>query len=175
MVGLRSSFMHCIRPWHPTMPFERKREVKRDKAYADLENKCNEALQDLDKNPLVSDMRSKIKTLQGQVNGLHNEYGRLLLEERKWAIYQQTLSLLRGKDIDSLRQDKDAVVSKVVPDASINLFIVMRWASLLLSLLDEYDQAREDMANASYPFLSEFTSNPYAFVEQLLSMKPRSL
>ncbi|GKE98960.1 hypothetical protein Tco_0022311, partial [Tanacetum coccineum] len=40
----------------------REREVKRDKAYADLEKKCNEALQDLDKNPLVSDMRSEIET-----------------------------------------------------------------------------------------------------------------
>ncbi|GKF28273.1 hypothetical protein Tco_0094615, partial [Tanacetum coccineum] len=40
---------------------------------------------------------------------------------------------------------------------------------------DEYDRAGEDMANASYPFLSEFTSNPYASVEQLLSIKPRLL
>ncbi|GKA00954.1 hypothetical protein Tco_0673619, partial [Tanacetum coccineum] len=42
----------------------REREVKRDKAYAEIEKKCNEALQDLDKNPLVFDMRSEIKTLQ---------------------------------------------------------------------------------------------------------------
>ncbi|GKG21119.1 hypothetical protein Tco_0383714, partial [Tanacetum coccineum] len=33
----------------------------------------------------------------GQVNGLHNEYGRLLLKERKWANYEQTLSILRAK------------------------------------------------------------------------------
>ncbi|GJX50643.1 hypothetical protein Tco_0277488 [Tanacetum coccineum] len=39
----------------------RKREVKKDKAYVELEKKCNEALQDLDKNPLVSDMRFEIK------------------------------------------------------------------------------------------------------------------
>ncbi|GJT77642.1 hypothetical protein Tco_1044367 [Tanacetum coccineum] len=34
----------------------REREIKKDKAYAELERKCNEALQDLDKNPLVLDM-----------------------------------------------------------------------------------------------------------------------
>ncbi|GJS06023.1 hypothetical protein Tco_0362819 [Tanacetum coccineum] len=35
----------------------REREIKKDKAYAEIEKKCNKALQDLDKNPLVSDMR----------------------------------------------------------------------------------------------------------------------
>ncbi|GJT64122.1 hypothetical protein Tco_1015602 [Tanacetum coccineum] len=116
-------------------------EIKRDKAYAELEKKCNEALQDLDKNPLVSDMRSEIKTLQGRVNGLYNEYGMLLLKERKWANYEQTLSILYAKvkglesererlkaseiqvlqEIDSLRQDKAAIVSKVVPNATMKL------------------------------------------------------
>ncbi|GKB39475.1 hypothetical protein Tco_0884417 [Tanacetum coccineum] len=80
----------------------REREVKRDNAYAEIEKKCNEALQDLDKNPLVFDMRSEIKTLQVQVNGLHNEYGRLL-------------------EIDRLRQDRAAVVSKVIPNAKMKL------------------------------------------------------
>ncbi|GJX80636.1 hypothetical protein Tco_0328785 [Tanacetum coccineum] len=36
------------------------REVKKHKAYAELERKCNEALLDLDKNPLVLDLRSEI-------------------------------------------------------------------------------------------------------------------
>ncbi|GKC56474.1 hypothetical protein Tco_1084072 [Tanacetum coccineum] len=53
-------------------------------------NKCNEALQDLDKNLLVSDMRSEIEALQGQ-------------------------------EIDGLRQDKAAIVTKVVLDASMKL------------------------------------------------------
>ncbi|GJS03028.1 hypothetical protein Tco_0319536 [Tanacetum coccineum] len=66
----------------------REREVKRDNAYAEIEKKCNEALQDLDKNPLVFDMRSEIKTLQ---------------------------------EIDRLRQDRAAVVSKVIPNAKMKL------------------------------------------------------
>ncbi|GKG39862.1 hypothetical protein Tco_0464007, partial [Tanacetum coccineum] len=50
---------------------------------AELERICNEALQDLDKNPLVLDMRAEIETLQGHVDGLYSEYSRLVLEEKK--------------------------------------------------------------------------------------------
>ncbi|GJZ99330.1 hypothetical protein Tco_0671881 [Tanacetum coccineum] len=49
--------------WDPSL-YLRERDIKKDKAYAELEKKCNEALQDLDKNPLVSDMRVEIETLQ---------------------------------------------------------------------------------------------------------------
>ncbi|GJT92530.1 reverse transcriptase domain-containing protein [Tanacetum coccineum] len=112
----------------------REREVAKDKAYAELERKCNEDLQDLDKIPLVLDMRSEIETLQGQVDGLHSEYRRLVLKEKKWVNYEQTLSILRTKfeglesekerlkasetqllqEIVGLKHDRAAVVSKVV-------------------------------------------------------------
>ncbi|GJZ62209.1 hypothetical protein Tco_0618346 [Tanacetum coccineum] len=156
----------------------REREIKRDKAYAELEKKCNEALQDLDKNPLVSDIRVEIDALQGQVNGLHNEY----------------------EEIDGLRHDRVAIATKVVPDAAMKLvysdemgvlvaklvraaiihdrcmafkevaklkepFILEKMPGYRTSSKEEYDRAGDDMANASYPFLFEFTSNPYAFVE----------
>ncbi|GJR65380.1 hypothetical protein Tco_0011445 [Tanacetum coccineum] len=95
----------------------REREVKKDKAYVELEKKCNEALQDLDKNPLVSDMRFEIEALQSQVNGLHNEYNRLVLEEKKWVNYEQTLSTLHAR----VKDLKAAIVTKVVPDAAVKL------------------------------------------------------
>ncbi|GKB38627.1 hypothetical protein Tco_0883569 [Tanacetum coccineum] len=117
------------------------REVAKNKAYAELERKCNEALQDLDKNTLVLDMRFEIETLQGQVDGLHSEYRRLMLKEKKWVNYEQTLSILRTKvkgleskrerikafetqllqEIDGLKHDRAAVVSKVVPDVATKL------------------------------------------------------
>ncbi|GJW25339.1 hypothetical protein Tco_0039150 [Tanacetum coccineum] len=204
--------------------------VKKDKAYAELEKKCNEALQDFDKNPLVSDMRSEIETLQGQVNGLHNEYRRLVLEEKKWVNYEQTLSILRAKfeglesereklkvsevqllqEIDSLKHDRAAVITKVVLDAVMKLiqsdemgiliakyfnasmfrgrcatfeevanlkgpFILEKMLSYRLSSKQEFNQACDDLANASYPFLAELAADPYASVEQLLSKKPQSL
>ncbi|GKG27409.1 hypothetical protein Tco_0403112, partial [Tanacetum coccineum] len=84
----------------------REREIKKDKAYVELEKKCNEALQHLDKNPLVFDMHSEIETLQGQVHGLHNEYNRLVLKEKKWVNYEQNLSTFhaRVKDLESERE-----------------------------------------------------------------------
>ncbi|GJX66886.1 hypothetical protein Tco_0302613 [Tanacetum coccineum] len=41
------------------------RESEKEKAYAKLERKCNNALWDMDKNPLVLDMHAEIETLQG--------------------------------------------------------------------------------------------------------------
>ncbi|GJT90685.1 hypothetical protein Tco_1079530 [Tanacetum coccineum] len=115
--------------------YEREREREKDKACAELEMRCNDALQDLDKNPLVLDMREEIETLQGKVDRLHGEYSRLVLEEKNWVNYEQTLDILHSKveglesererlkksktqqlqEIDGLRQDRAAVVAKVMP------------------------------------------------------------
>ncbi|GJZ01602.1 hypothetical protein Tco_0519563 [Tanacetum coccineum] len=138
----------------------REREIKKDKAYAELEKKCNEALQDLDKNPLVSDMRAEIETLKSQ-------------------------------EVDSLRQDRAAVVSRVIPDTTMKLinsdemgvliarlvkasiiygrcttfeevaelkkpFVLEEMPGYRPSLKEEYDRAGNDLADASYPFLAEF-------------------
>nr|GEU69161.1 hypothetical protein [Tanacetum cinerariifolium] len=46
-------------------------EVAKEKAYAELERKCNIALQDLEKNPIILDMCFKIETLYGHVDKLH--------------------------------------------------------------------------------------------------------
>ncbi|GJT36295.1 hypothetical protein Tco_0926714 [Tanacetum coccineum] len=136
------------------------RELDKDRAYAELERRCNEALQNLDKNPLVFDMRAEIKALQGQVDGFHSEYSRLILEEKKWVI-------------GSLKQDRVAVFSKVIPDAAMKL-VRSDDLGVVRSdiLLEEYDQAGDALANASYPFLAEYVVNPYASLERLLSKKP---
>ncbi|GJR37252.1 hypothetical protein Tco_1212936 [Tanacetum coccineum] len=102
------------------------REREKDKACAEHEKKSNDALQNLDKNPFVLDMHVEIATLQGQVDRLHNKYSKLVLEEKKWVNYEQTLSVLHLKvkgleseterlksfktqlmqEIDGLRQDR---------------------------------------------------------------------
>ncbi|GJT87704.1 hypothetical protein Tco_1069421 [Tanacetum coccineum] len=120
----------------------------------------------------------------GQVSGLHNEYSRLVLEEKKW-------------EIDNLRQDRATVVTKVVPDATMKLvhsdemgvlvtrlvkasiihgrcvafkevaelkepFVLEKMLGYRPSSKEEYDRAGDDMTNASYPFLSELTADPHA-------------
>ncbi|GJY62636.1 hypothetical protein Tco_0464096, partial [Tanacetum coccineum] len=112
----------------------RERERDKDKAYTELEVKCNDALQDLDKNPLVLDMYAEIETLQGQVNRLHGEYSRLVL-----------------KDKSGLTTSK-----------------------LLLSFVLK-SKPGDNLATASYPFLTEAIADPYAPLEVLLSKKLKSL
>ncbi|GKF22645.1 hypothetical protein Tco_0074967, partial [Tanacetum coccineum] len=158
----------------------REREIKKDKAYAKLEKKCNEALQDLDKNPLVSNMRAEIKTLQSRVNGLHSEYSRLILEVKKWTNYEQTLSTLHAKveslkskgkrlraskiqllqKVDSLRQDRPAVVARVIPDAAIKLIRSDEMGVLITrlvkaSIIHGRCAAFEEVSELNKPFVLE--------------------
>nr|GEW47838.1 hypothetical protein [Tanacetum cinerariifolium] len=160
------------------------RERENEKAYAKIEKNCNDALQDLDKNPLVVDMHAEIKTLQGQVNKLH--------------------------EIDGLRQDRAAVIFKVVTRvvkelvhsdemgllvARLFKVAVFRGSYTAFEEVDalkepfdfekipgyhssskkEFDQVDDDLATASYPFIAEATADLYASVEELLSKKPKYL
>nr|GFA65768.1 hypothetical protein [Tanacetum cinerariifolium] len=97
---------------------------------------------DLDKNPLVHDMSLEIEILWGQVDNLHREYSRLVLAEKKWINYKQTLSTLSAKvegleslreklkaseiqslqKIENMKHDRADVVTKVVPDAAMKLY-----------------------------------------------------
>ncbi|GJY54161.1 hypothetical protein Tco_0445825 [Tanacetum coccineum] len=156
----------------------RARELDKDRAYAGLERKCNEALQDLDKNPLVSDMHVEIRALQGQVDSLHG------IESERERLKSSKIKLLQ--EIDSLKQDRADVVSKVILDAAMKLirnddlevaameepFVLENMSGYRPSSKEEYDQASDALANASYPFLAEYVTNPYASLEQLLSKKP---
>ncbi|GJQ97417.1 hypothetical protein Tco_0008556 [Tanacetum coccineum] len=178
------------------------RELEKHKSYAKLERKCYEALLDLNKNPLVTE----IETLQGRVDGLHSECTRL-------------------RERDSSSRDSDFAgdgcveagwgfggpfMPKVVPDAATKLirsdemgmlvaklvkasiiygrfdafeevaklkepFVMEKMDGYRPSSKQEYDQAGDDLANASYPFLFKYVNDPYASLEQLLSKKPESL
>ncbi|GKF24986.1 hypothetical protein Tco_0080880 [Tanacetum coccineum] len=123
----------------------REREKEKDKAYVKLEAKCNDAFQDLEKNPLVLDLRAEIETLQGQVEKLHDEYSRLVLQE-----------------IDGLKQDKAMVVAKVVSYVAMKL-VHSDEMGFLVSWLDKT------------AIIHEATADPYAPLEVLLSKKPKSL
>ncbi|GJS91672.1 hypothetical protein Tco_0774308 [Tanacetum coccineum] len=54
-------------------------------------------------------------------------------------------------------------------------FVLEEMSGYCPSSKKEYDQAGNDLANASYPFLAELTADPHAYVEQLLSKKPQLL
>ncbi|GJZ06388.1 hypothetical protein Tco_0540181 [Tanacetum coccineum] len=161
----------------------RERERDKDKAYTELEVKCNDALQDLDKNPLVLDMCAEIETWQGQVNRLHGEYSILVLKDKSGLTTSKLLLsfVLKSKlqEVDGLRQDKVAVVAKVIPHVATKLVRIdpfLKHSSLRIALLKrEFYQPGDNLATASYPFLMEATADPYAPLEVLLSKKLKSL
>ncbi|GJX03587.1 hypothetical protein Tco_0189503 [Tanacetum coccineum] len=185
----------------------REREIQKYKAYAELEKKCNEALLDLDKNPLVSDMRSEIEALQSQTLSILRDRVEGLESEGK-SLRASDIQLLQ--EVDSLRQDRATVVARVIPDATMKLIHSDEMGVLIARLVkasiihgrcasfeevaklknpsileempghrpsskEEYDQAGNDLPDASYPLLAELTADPHASVEQLLSKKPQSL
>ncbi|GJT82743.1 hypothetical protein Tco_1057085 [Tanacetum coccineum] len=123
-----------------------------DRAYAELERKCNEALQDLDKNPLVN-YEHTLSSLRAKIEGIEFEKERL-----------KSFKIQLLQEIDSLKQDRAAVVSKVIPDAAIKLVRsddLDKMSGYRPLSKEEYDQAGDALANASYPFLAEYVVNPY--------------
>ncbi|GJV02676.1 hypothetical protein Tco_1336245 [Tanacetum coccineum] len=117
------------------------------------------------------------------------------------------IKALQGQEIDSLRQDRAANVSKVTPNVAMKLvhnddlgvliaklvrssiiygrcqafeemaamegpFVLEKMSGYRPSSKEEYDQAGDALANASYPFLAKYVANLYALLEHLLSKKP---
>ncbi|GKA59371.1 hypothetical protein Tco_0758684 [Tanacetum coccineum] len=165
-----------------------KREKLKDMEYAKLEAKCNDTLEDLEKKPLVLDLREEITTLQG----------------------------LKGSEIqlmpqvDGLKHDRVAVVSKVISYIAMELahndemvmyiaqlvkaaiihgrcsafeevaslkepFDLTKMPSYRPSLKEDDNRAGNELANVMYPFLIEATFDPYALIEVLLFKIPKSL
>ncbi|GKB88014.1 hypothetical protein Tco_0960286 [Tanacetum coccineum] len=74
------------------------KETKLEKVHEELKVKCDSVLVDLENNPLVHDLRDKIKSLEGQLEVHKSEYGRLLLEEKKWVSIWEALG---GKALET--------------------------------------------------------------------------
>nr|GEV31264.1 transposase, MuDR, plant [Tanacetum cinerariifolium] len=128
---------------------------------------------------------------------LHGEYSMLILEEKKWVNYEQTLAILCSKvegldferewlktsktyllqEVYGLRQDMATVVTKVIPYMAMQL-VYSDEMDLLVACLTKatlfYGRC-DDLATSSYAFLTEVTTDPYAPLEVLLSKKPKSL
>ncbi|GJS70475.1 hypothetical protein Tco_0703316 [Tanacetum coccineum] len=122
--------------------------LDKDRAYAELERKCNKALQDLDKNPLVSDMHAEIKVLQGQVDSPHSD---------------DDLGVLIAKLVKSYIIYGRCQAFKEV--AAEEPFILEKMSGYQPSSKEEYDRAGDALENTSYPFLAEYVVNPYASLE----------
>nr|GEU91845.1 hypothetical protein [Tanacetum cinerariifolium] len=141
------------------------REVEKDKAYAELKRKCNEAL-------------------------LHSEYSRLVLEEKKYVNYEQTMYILYSKveGLESKRERLKSSDTQLLQEVDrlrcTNLedvtalkepFDLEKMHGYRSSSKKEFDQAGDDLATASFRFIAEAIADPYASLEKFLLKKPKSL
>ncbi|GJT38718.1 putative reverse transcriptase domain-containing protein [Tanacetum coccineum] len=117
------------------------RERSREEECKELRVKCEAAMAEFDKNPVVLALREKISSMTADVKEHKGSLYRMMLESQKWEGYQVTLSTLDLKvdslevekarleaveaslcrEVEELKQDIRDVVSKVVPYAAIEL------------------------------------------------------
>nr|GEU91747.1 hypothetical protein [Tanacetum cinerariifolium] len=178
-------------PRHLVMPFER--DCKMDKAYVELEKKL------LIEERKWDNYEQTFSLLRVKFEGLESESERLKASEiqmlQEIDRLRQDMAVIVSKVVPDASMklvhsdEMGVLVARLVRAAIVHgrctkfkeiaklkePFALEKMPGYRMSLKDEYNRAKEDMANDSFPLLSEFTSNPYASVEQLLSIKPRLL
>ncbi|GJU07605.1 hypothetical protein Tco_1124035 [Tanacetum coccineum] len=145
----------------------KEREKAKYKEYEDLKAKCEVVMVDFDNNLAVS-----LLTLELKIASLEPEKAKL-----------ETIEALLRQEIKSVRRDRDEVVSKVVPYVAMEIVQSYKMGRLVAKLVKgyrptykkEHIQASNNLVAATFPFLYEVVVDPFASVEALLSMKPRTL
>ncbi|GJU17394.1 hypothetical protein Tco_1145360 [Tanacetum coccineum] len=119
----------------------KERERAREKEFESLRVKCEAAMSDFKKNPIVFSLLEKISTLSTKVKEHKANLERMMLESQKWVSYQASLSTLElhiasleaekalledvkislRKEVDDVKRDRMEVVLKVVAYASMKL------------------------------------------------------
>ncbi|GJY27789.1 hypothetical protein Tco_0403556 [Tanacetum coccineum] len=106
-----------------------------------LRVKCEAAMSNFKKNPIMIALREKVSTLATEVKEHKANLDRMMLKSQKWASYQAGLSTLVSQiaslevkkarleavevslriEVDDVKRDKMEVISKVVPYAAIEI------------------------------------------------------
>ncbi|GJZ70692.1 hypothetical protein Tco_0634543 [Tanacetum coccineum] len=130
--------------------------------------------------------QQSLSTLESKVTALETKKARLEAVEvslRKEARLEAVEVSLR-KEVEELKQDRREVVSKVVPYAAMELVHSDDMGSLVGKLVSSaivygrcraFEQASNDLATATFPWLDEFVADPSAPIEALLFKKPLTL
>ncbi|GJZ20709.1 hypothetical protein Tco_0557299 [Tanacetum coccineum] len=155
----------------------KEREKARDKECKDLKAKCEAAMEDFDKNPAMMVLCQKIMFLLDEVKENKESMERMLLENKKWAGYQENLATLESKvaalevekgkleaaeamlrqEVEAVKCDRSEVVSKVVPYVTMELVQGDEMAMLVVKLVSYvvfYGRcaAFEEVADMKEPF-----------------------
>nr|GEV33368.1 reverse transcriptase domain-containing protein [Tanacetum cinerariifolium] len=159
----------------------KERERAWEKESSSLRVKCKAAMSYFEKNPTVIALREKISTLSTEVKENKANLDRMMLESIKVLLEVVEVSL--QKEVDDVKRDRMEGVSKIVPYAAMELihnddlvsFDLLKVKGYHPSYKKEHDQAGNDLATTTFPWLLEFLADPLALVEVLLSKKPSFL
>ncbi|GJS84055.1 hypothetical protein Tco_0750596 [Tanacetum coccineum] len=119
----------------------KEKEKARDKECEEIKAKCEAAMEEFNKNPIVMVLCQNIMSLLAEVKEHKESMERMLLESQKWAGYQEYLTTLESKvgvlevekgrleaaeallrqELKAVKYDRAKVVSKVVPYVAIDL------------------------------------------------------
>nr|GEW15511.1 reverse transcriptase domain-containing protein [Tanacetum cinerariifolium] len=166
-----SSIIHPAWKNHLDNHMDMELERARKEECKELRSKCEAAMTDFEKNPTVVAMREKMSTLSTEAKEHKAILNRMLLESQKWAGYHVSLSNLESK-VASLKDDKarleavEASIKKEVDDVKRDRMEVVS---------KEHTQAGNELATATFPWLSEFVASPSAPIAVLQSKKPPTL
>ncbi|GJT76403.1 hypothetical protein Tco_1043128 [Tanacetum coccineum] len=161
----------------------------------DLKAKFKAAMADFDNNLAVNVLREKIVALSGEVKEHKASLKRMLLESKKWAIYQVSLLTLEPK-VASLEAEKERSEASELSHAKrlrMSNAIGRRCVAFkeVAKIKEPFDLSRmkgyrslykkehtkdgNDLATATFPLLSKVVADPSTPIEALLSKKSQSL
>nr|GEX96250.1 hypothetical protein [Tanacetum cinerariifolium] len=148
----------------------RARELEKDRAYAELEKKCNEALPWIRIHwLLICELR--LRHCRGDRASV---VAKVVLDAAIKLICSDEIGMLVAKLVKaSIIYGRWAAFEEVAKLKEP--FIMEKMAGYRPSSKQECDQDGDDLANALYPFLSKYVNDPYASLEQLLSKKLETL
>ncbi|GJW16997.1 hypothetical protein Tco_0024433 [Tanacetum coccineum] len=119
-------------------------------------------------------LRASLSTLKSHIASLEVEKARL-----------EVVKVSIRKEVDDVKRDRMELVSSAIfygmckafeqVAAMKEPFDLSKLKGYCPSYKKEHDQAGNDLATATFPWLSEFVADPLALVEVLLSKKPPSL
>nr|GEU33890.1 hypothetical protein [Tanacetum cinerariifolium] len=136
----------------------------------ELRSKCEAAMTDFEKNPTVVAIREKMSTLSIKAKVHKANLDRMADKARLEAV-EASLK----KEVDDVKRDKmrcDAFEQVADMKEPFDLLKVKGYCP---SYKKEHTQAGNELATASFPWLSEFVADPSSPIEVLLSKKPLAL
>nr|GEX45929.1 hypothetical protein [Tanacetum cinerariifolium] len=142
----------------------KERERAWEEEFESLRAKCKVSMSEFEKNPTAS-----LLTLESQVASLEVEKVRL-----------EAVEVSLRNEVDDVKRDRMEVVPKVVMKLVYNDDLGSLVGRLVSSAIfygrcKALEQASNDLATVTFPWLLEFMADPLASAEVLLSKKPPSL